>query len=673
MAISGSLIAVGIAAGVTAGVGIVVGASAFVISGLIFLSNTFIISGLVGGVSRLLTPKPPRTDFNSLANLSSRTINVRQAIETHKVIYGQARVGAFINFVESTGVSNQFLHVVGTLGVGGPYQEIGDVWLDDVVITAADLDANGIVTTGKYANLVRIKKHLGAYNQTADSDLTSETSADSTVKGGGACYLYVRLEFDTDKFLQLPNISAVVKGRKIYDMRGSPTQDPDDPDTWGWSDNAALVALDYLRGVPAKDGTGTVVRRYGVNVADTAIDMDSFSTAADTSDEAVALAGSPETQELRYTANGVMDTAESPDQAIENLRTSFAGDFIYSGGVWSILAGSFSAATVPITASDLRGHPRITTRITRRSLFNAVKGVYISPEHNWQATDYPPITSTTYEDEDNGERIWFDFPQPFQIRSAAAQRIAKIEMEKVRRQISVILPCKLTAFRIRVGDTIAVTYDRFGWEAKTFLVTTWKFAQDRDEAGEVYLGIDLELREYDSTVFAWTAEENEVSVPPGSTLPDPFAVANPTSLTPRTITSMTLASDKIYQLAMSWTSPADVFVTSGGQLEIQWKRSGSSSWNPSFFVAGNQKSTFVAVAVFQFGEFVDFRIRGVNSLGVRASVWQTELMYEIGSTAAEVNADDGLITEVAGSPTADDGLITDVGSPQVTIDDGSIT
>lgn len=70
--------------------------------------------------------------------------------------------------------------------------------------------------------LCRIGKHLGEPGQQADADLVADDIGWTTRhRGDHTCYLALRLEFDEDVFGQtnVPNVSADVRGRKVYDPR----------------------------------------------------------------------------------------------------------------------------------------------------------------------------------------------------------------------------------------------------------------------------------------------------------------------------------------------------------------------------------------------------------------------------------------------------------------------
>lgn len=126
----------------------------------------------------------------------------------------------------------------------------------------------------------------------------------------------------------------------------------------------------------------------------------------------------------------------------------------------------------------------------------------------------------TYWDEAK-ELIWKDLALACTTSSPTAQRIAKITLERVRRQASIVLPCKLIAYQLQPGDIFYYTHARFGWTDKTFQLTQSNFAIQDTAEGPV-LGIDLYADELDATVFAWdpATEEQALGTPAQPTMPD---------------------------------------------------------------------------------------------------------------------------------------------------------
>ncbi len=104
-------------------------------------------------------------------------------------------------------------------------------------VSAPNRFLKGNTATG--ARLVEINSHTGTDTQQADTLLVQrvkEWTADHQQRG--IAYLYCQLEFDRDAFPQgLPNISATVRGKKVFDPRDSST---------AFSNNPALCIRDYL-------------------------------------------------------------------------------------------------------------------------------------------------------------------------------------------------------------------------------------------------------------------------------------------------------------------------------------------------------------------------------------------------------------------------------------------
>ncbi len=195
------------------------------------------------------------------------TQTIRQAAVPRKPVYGEMRVGGALVFFNVTG-SNEYLHMIVALA---PHEvaEIGEIWLDNYSIPADYLDSSGNVTQGLFSGVCRIKKHLGVSGQTADSDFVAENAnVDTNFRGQGIAYIYVRLKWDQSKWPNgLPNISAWVRGKKLYDPRTTNTV---------FSQNIALIANDYLQ-----DPT------FGFNASSAMVDQTFLAASANTCDEFV--------------------------------------------------------------------------------------------------------------------------------------------------------------------------------------------------------------------------------------------------------------------------------------------------------------------------------------------------------------------------------------------------
>lgn len=519
-----------------------------IIAGVAALATSYVISVAFG-----LNKAPKAQDRGgggSTQRNQDRTISVRQPIAAHRIIYGQIRLGGVITFLHSTD-NNERLHQLITIA-GHEVNAIGQIYLDDL---AATVTSNTVSDT-KWDDLIDIYKGLGttAGDSALHTALTANTSSKWTTahKQSDRAKIYMRFKYDQDKFAGgLPNVTAVVQGRKVYDPRDAST---------AYSNNPALCIRDYL-----------INTSFGLGEPTARINDTSFSTAANICDENVTLrAGGTED---RYTCNGSFDTSEAPKDVIKQLLSSCAGRLVYQGGQWTLYAGAYVAPTITVDEDDLDGSLQVTTQVGRRNIFNTARSVYVEPLNLYQPTDAPVITNSTYVTEDQSEVIARDFDWAFTTSAATAQRLSKIELEKVRQQISVSMPLSLkSGMRVQAGDTISVTNSRMGWTGKVFLIEEWSFAQ-RGESDAPRLGVDLVLRETASTVYSWTesSEETTIDAAPDTDLPNPFVVAAPTSLTQaESLYVTTNGSGVKNRSTLSWVASADSFVQ---KYEVQYQLS----------------------------------------------------------------------------------------------------
>ena len=312
---------------------------------------------------------------------------VRSPISARNMVYGRCRVSGTIVYLSTTGSKNEWLHIVVTLAAH-EIEEIEEVYFNDELVP---LVSN--TPTGFYNGVARVNKHLGVSGQTADTDLINDTASltdgkwTSDHKLSGIAYVYVRLTWDTEKFPSgIPNISAVIKGKKVLDTRTSTT---------AYSANPALCLRDYL--------TDSAV---GMGMDATEIDVTAINAAANICDEDVEVKPItvPATYENRYECNGVIATSASPDENIGKLLSAMAGLIAYSGGKIVPYAGGYRIPTVTLTEKHFVGPLNIQTRTSARDRVNSVKGVYVSESNGWQVSDFPTISSTTYVDNENGIR-----------------------------------------------------------------------------------------------------------------------------------------------------------------------------------------------------------------------------------------------------------------------------
>lgn len=339
------------------------------------------------------------------------------------------------------------------------------------------------------------------------------------------------------------------------------------------------------------------------------------------------------TDEPRFTANGIIDTSTDVQSIIQSIVGTMAGYLVPSGVKQTLLPGIYRTPTVTFSESDLRGPIKITALQSGQQSFNSVKGTFFDPFSSWQPTDVPSYTDATYVADDRGQIIWSDRPLPFTNSVSMAQRIFRIDLERMRREYTVTMPLKLSAFIVSAGDTIMITNSKWGLSSATFEISNWNFEVFTDDAGMPCLGVNVVARQTDSTVFSWSASnEKQGKRQATSQLPSAFNPKPPTSFTVGSALNRTIApSGAITEsVPLSWTAPADHFVTDGGFIDIQFKLSSSGTWIDWSSIPGILTSDVIIGLA--DGSSYDFQIRSRNTLGA-VSAWVQSLNSTISGTA----------------------------------------
>lgn len=482
----------------------------------------------------------------STANeLKGQTINVRSSTAPRQLIYGQSLVGGVMFYATTTGSTNEYLHTVFGLA-DHQIQSIEKVYFGDEDLGTV----SGSVSSGRYSGKARIQNSLTG--GTAYADLVTETAAltnkwTSSHKLTGISSVYVRMQYDTSIFTSIPTVRALVKGKLVYDPRTTTT---------AWSDNPALCIRDYI------------MSDYGLRATSDEIDSASFIAAANICDETVT-AKTAVTQK-RYTLNGVVDTSKSPREVLQDMLSTCAGMLIYSSGKYKLVAGAFSNPVQTITVDDLRGDVQLSCSNEKANLFNRVIGVFADADKLYSATEYPAIASSTFKTQDGNEELTAQLDLNFTTNVLEAERLAKINLLKSRQGIVVNISCKPTCLNITAGDVVALTIAQLGWSGKYFRVMEWRLNED--------IGVDLVLKEEDSTAYDWSTSDAIDGAPNTSlTLIQPQAA--PTGLT-ATNQNISFPDGTISPaVRITWTAVSSAYVTG---YELQFKLSTDTVWQSLF-------------------------------------------------------------------------------------------
>ena len=441
------------------------------------------------------------------------------------------------------------------------------------------------------------------------------------------------MEYDPDQFPNgIPNVSAVVRGKKIYDPRqdstssfydasvGVSTHRVNTPSTWTWSQNPALAVRDYL-----------VDTKYGLGEAPGLINESALVSAADYCEIEVDgnLDPIPQLQ-----INGIVDTANSRKENIDSMLSSMGGMLVYSGGSYFIRAAQYVSPTITIDESVMVAQIQVQTRQSRRSQYNGVKGIFLSKEKNYTVADYPAQISSTYATED-GDPIYLDMPLPFVTDNEQAQRLAKIALLKSRQQTVITVPVNLAGLKFKAGDVINITNERLGYDQKPFEVLDYSIVVE----GSGTIRVDLRCIETASSIYNWLSSDAQDFLSGGElTLYDGRTTQAPTSLTATESTRINSDGAVIPTIEMAWTAASDAFVD---HYEVEWKQSTASTYKTV-----NTVGTEYEIPIPVVGVTYNTRVRAVNSLGVRSTYITADVLMDGDTTAPAAPSSPGTNADV---------------------------
>jgi hypothetical protein len=556
------------------------GATAFAIG---FATQT-----AIGLALYALSPKP------KLSAGGGYLITGNGAALDHQIIYGRTKVAGVRVFdtTEGNNGNNKFLHRVIAF-TGHEIEEFEKIYIDGVEILSRDGDGN--VTSidaddsDRYDGFVDIHEHLGSPDQTVDSLLKLRVGDDVNAPDWGdnhrlrgVSYLYIRMKYDADVFPSgIPEITALIKGKKVYDPRTGTT---------AWSDNSALCIRDYISS------------EYGLGEENGSIDDTSVATAADICDQSVTDANDSSVSS-RYTCNGAFTTDQQPVDILEGMATSMAGILWYAQGQWRMKPGYWTPPTLSLDEDDFIGPIRVNTRHSRRDNFNGVRGTYRGAASDYQQTDYPSVQDAGSLAADNDKESWADLNLAFTDTPQMSHRVARIALEQNRQQLVVQADFNLKAFKLQIGDVVNITNSRFGWSSKEFEVISWSFGVGQDLA----IPVTMTLRETAESIYDQVADGATYELD-NTSLASPFTTQTPVLGSPVINKEVQEDGTTLISVDFSWS------VTDASEIvyyDFEWKLGGASDYNSTTL----SQTTFSLTGLNNQTTY-DYRVRSVNQLGI---------------------------------------------------------
>ncbi|WP_342163083.1 hypothetical protein [Methylobacterium sp. SD21] len=440
-------------------------------------------------VVEALTPAQKRNDAQ---------VTVRQAIPPRRGGHGREKLGGAIFFLDVQGgvLTRGVVHFAGRLSF------IHEFWLGDIHTSLAPQNG-GVVPDPVYQGKIAIESYVGTDDQAVSAALSRYGYWSPAARLKGLAYTVVvasPLKHGDKIFPEgAPDVRLVADLSACYDPR-DPAQDPANAATWRWSDNAAIVLLDYLH-----SDSG-----YGIAFAE--IDLDSFVALANVCDEEVPLLRpnpDGDTSEPRYRSWGTYTFDEERATVLARYLSACDAELDQDAqGRVTVHGGRWQEPTFTITEDMVLGWDRYEVGDEAFATFNRVKFTYKSPWH-----DYQPVEGDPWDDAESQAEIGVvpterDFGRA--PSHSQGRRLAKIAAAKGAPDLQFsgmrLSPAGLPAY----GEpTVRLVLPSFGIDA-TFAPSSGKLT------GPFKTEPVFDLYSLDASAYAWSPIE-EGNAPP---LPD---------------------------------------------------------------------------------------------------------------------------------------------------------
>ena len=587
-----------------------------------FLSNMnpFVALGIFAvGWLFMRSQKPDIPDFGTndfeetekgiLVNKQSNNASI-------PVLYGERLIGGTRVFIETSGTDNEFLYVALVL-CEGEINSIEEIRVDEKVVTfsgsltdntqrtVASSDSNFYKDGVSY---ITVEPHFGTDGQSASSLLSTLSSWGSNHKLSGICYLALKFKWNADVFGGVPIVQAKIKGKKVVTLDSSLNESSPT-----FSTNPAFCLLDYLRN-----------ERYGKGIATANIDLQSFRDASQVCiTQVTPFSGA--SQINIFDTNGVIDTSRKVIDNVRDILRGCRGYLPYVQGKYRLVIEKTGTSSVSLGEDDIIGGYSLASP-SKNSKYNRVIATFINPDRNFQADQvtFPPTDDSslatadkhaTMKAADGGFLLEgkFDFKtitSPYQ-----AEEMSEIILRRSRESLGLNITAGFKAYELHIGDIVNITISSLGFSSKAFRVLSMVFNEDYT--------IALTLVEHQDSFYTF-ATKGQVASTPSTTLPDPFTIQPPASVT---------LSDELIEYADGITitrlniligASTDQFVQN---YQVEAKKSTESNFK--IISTGSQLNHEMLNVVDDIS--YDVRVKAINSLGV-SSTYTSATRKIVGAT-----------------------------------------
>lgn len=616
----------------------------------------FVASAAYSSAQASKAKRKARDQYN--ASQVDRLVNVPGTVVPRELVLGRVRKGGHVFFRGSVGANKEKFVMLVALAAH-EIDGVEQIWLNDVPVT---LDGSGYVQTAPYllsrtetgsvAGAVappeaipgtiftsvdggevssgatttyqytvttpkaRIRAYLGAPGQMADAQVIADFPSLWTAahRADGIAYLVCEFWYDETAFpSSLPLVTATIRGARCFDPRTGLAAFTENPAIQQrhvlthpfFGKRAALTAEEDARIVAAANACD-VLHNYG--------------------DGPVNL----------YRSSLVLPFGAAARDGLDDLAQAMAGQWAYAAGEFFTRAGTYTAPVLPLTEADLAVVQRgadggesqngigISPHRARADKFNVVTPRIFDAAQNYKQVPVAPVKAAALIAADGAELVQeIDMPAVFYAQQA--QHVAGVAMRDARDPLTVVLPFKLAAYRAELFDVVSLTIARYGWAAKTFMVTNRQWTLEGL--------IQLTLKETAAAIYQPDAAFVAGGYAQNTALPRPWDIAPPSISAIESGTDLLLRQSDgtiVTRVEVRWAPITDETLRFGGSVEVQWARIDSVlSWQT---VSTSAADTQVRIVGAPDGARIVIRARTRNALAV--SDWTLQLPHDVvGKTA----------------------------------------
>ena len=540
------------------------------------------------------------------------------------VVYGERLLGGTRVFIETSGNDNEFLYVCLVL-CEGEINSIEEIRVDEKVVTfdgalsdntqrsVASSDSNFYKDGQSY---ITVEPHLGSDSQTSSSLLSTLSSWGTNHKLSGVAYLALKFKWNQDVFGSIPHVNVKVKGKKIVTLASDLSEQ-----TASFSTNPAFCILDYLRN-----------ERYGKGIATSNIDLQSIYDASQICVTQVTPFSGASNINI-FDINGVLDTSKKVINNIRDLLRGCRGYLPYVQGKYRLVIETTGSASVSLGEDDILNGFSLASP-TKNSKYNRVIATFINPDRNYQADQitFPPTDDSSLSSADQHATMKtvdggfllegrFDFKtitSPYQ-----AEEMAEIILRRSRESLGLNITAGFNAYKLHIGDIVNITLSSLGFTNKAFRVLEMNFNSDYT--------ISLSLVEHQDSFYTF-ATKGQVSSTPSTTLPNPFVIQPPASVTLTDELIEYADGVVLTRLNILIGASTDKFVQ---YYQVEAKKSTESDFK---IISNGTQLNHELINVVDDATY-NVRVKAINSFGV-SSTYTTADRKIIGATEIPTDVDD---------------------------------